>query len=115
LGERPLGIEVGQLVSPGEWLQSTSHPSGIRLESRGIRSEMAALLARALMPSMFSEVVIANGIPSLQYLLDTPVPYLKAPDLFCLDLLRRFDIPVLARMPAKAKIAWTHAHRGPKD
>jgi hypothetical protein len=29
---------------------------------------------------------------SLSYLLDTPVPYRNAPDLFCLDLYKYFDI-----------------------
>jgi len=53
---------------------------------------VVSLIAAAIRPGLFSEVVIRDGIHSLNYLLDTPVEYQAAPELFCLDLFKEFDI-----------------------
>jgi hypothetical protein len=107
LGERSLGVEVAQLIAVAEWMRKSSAEQVLRLQSVGMRSEIAALMAVALRPKLFSEVVISDGIPSLQRLLDTPIEYQQAPDLFCLGLLKSFDVPVLARMSAPATITWS--------
>lgn len=87
VGERPLGIEVAQLLALADWLGT-----GARLETYGVRSQVAALAAAALSPGSFSDVVNHDGIDTLTYLLDTPVRHPDAPDLFCFGLLRHFDI-----------------------
>ena len=51
-----------------------------------------ALLAAALEPKLFSEVVTRQGMSSFSYLIDHPVRYEDAADLFCLDLYQEFDI-----------------------
>ena len=106
MGDRPLGMEAAQLIAIAEWMRSLSPGRTIRLESTGMRSEMAALTAAALKPGLFSEAVVSGGIGSLRRLLDQPVEYQQAPELFCLDLLRSFDVPTLARMSAPTKVAW---------
>jgi hypothetical protein len=95
LGERPLGIEVAQLIAAAKWLRESRRAPSIRLAARGIRSQVAALAARALEPALFSAVVVQNGMKSLQHLLDAPVEYQAAPDLFCRDLYKEFDIEQL--------------------
>ncbi|MEK7404550.1 MAG: hypothetical protein AAB225_05535 [Acidobacteriota bacterium] len=100
LGDRPLGLEAAQLIALARWLGSAKP----RLEADGIRSQVAALVAVALEPELFSEVVVRNGMPSLRHLLDAPVEYRSAPDLFCLDLYRQFDLDRLAELAAPAKI-----------
>jgi hypothetical protein len=40
----------------------------------------------------------------LQHLLDAPVKFEAAPDLFCLDLYKEFDIDRLAMLAEPAKI-----------
>jgi hypothetical protein len=109
MGERPLGIEASQLIAIAEWMKSLSPGRTIRLESTGMRSEMVALAAAALRPKLFSELIVSEAIPSLRRLLDAPVRYQQAPDLFCLDLLRSFDVPALAKMSAPTKIVWKYA------
>ncbi len=94
VGDRPLGLEAAQLIALIRWSQREK----VRLESTGIRSQVVTLVAAALEPEMFSEVIIHNGMPSLLYLLDKPVPYEAAPDLFCLDLYKEFDLDRLAEM-----------------
>jgi hypothetical protein len=88
-GERPLGIEAAQLIALADWL----HAAQVRLETRGIRSQVIARVAAALKPGLFREIVTRDGMKSLRHLLDAPVEYQAAPDLFCLDLYKQFDLP----------------------
>jgi len=91
-GDRALGLEVAQLLEIARWIQTRSGATKIRLESTGMRNQVISVIAAALRPDLFSEVVIRDGIRSLNYLLDRPVEYQTAPDLFCLDLLKEFDL-----------------------
>jgi dienelactone hydrolase len=98
LGERPLAIEAAQIVAAARWLREARRAPSVRLESRGIRSQVAALAAKALEPALFGAVVVREGMSSFQHLLDAPVEFQAAPDLFCRDLYREFDIEQLAAL-----------------
>ena len=76
----------------------------MRLEATGIRDQVIATVAAALEPDLFSEVVVHEGMPSLNFLLEEPVTFENAPDLFCLDLLKDFDLDRLAAISAPAKV-----------
>ncbi|HUX09593.1 MAG TPA: hypothetical protein VMW51_03070, partial [Terriglobia bacterium] len=102
-GGRPLGLEVEQLLAATKWLEQQSGHAKVRLETTGIRSEVIGLAAAALDPSAFSEVVSHDAMKSLGYLLDAPVPFRSAPDLFCLDLYKDFDLDRFAALAAPAK------------
>ena len=104
VGDRPLGLEAAQLITIVDWLRKTSGSGKVRLESTGRRSQTVALAAAALNPGMFLEIVIRKGAPSLKQLLDEKIEYQAAPDLFCLDLYRRFDLESLAMMAAPTKV-----------
>jgi Prolyl oligopeptidase family len=101
-GDRPLGIEVGQLLSVAKSFSTAG--SKIRVETIGIRSQVIALAAAAIEPELFSEISSDKAMKSMSYLLDTPVPYRAAPDLFCLDLYKYFDIDRLAAIASPVKI-----------
>jgi hypothetical protein len=79
------------------------------VETDGIRSQVIALVAAALDPSAFVEVTTQNGMKSLGYLLDTPVPLRDAPELFCLDLYKDFDIDSLGALAAPVKVVQASA------
>ena len=101
LGERPIGIEAAELLAAARWLSERSAVGPRpRIETRGIRSQLVALVAAALEPSAFSEIVVRDGMKSLGHVLDKPVDYLDAPDLFCLDLYKDFDVRRLAVLAA---------------
>jgi hypothetical protein len=104
MGDRPLGLVSAQLIAIAHWLQKTSGNRTIRLETTGMRSQVAALVAAALEPELFSEVTVREGIPSLRYLLDKPVEYQAAPELFCPDLYRDFDLDRLAELSAPTRL-----------
>lgn len=97
VGARPLGIEAAHLIEVARWLKQQGAP-GVRLESSGMRSQVVALVASALEPKLFSEVVVRNGITSLRYLVDKPVKFHEAADLFCLDLYKITDLDRLAAL-----------------
>jgi len=104
LGERPIGIEAAELVAAARWLSARSASSKPRLETKGIRSQLVALVAAALEPTVFSEVVVRDGMKSLGHALDKPVEYLDAPELFCLDLYEDFDVDTLAALAAPTRV-----------
>jgi len=103
-GERPLGMEAAQLIGVARWAQAEWAPSQVRLEGTGIRSQLISLTASALEPGIFSQVELHGGMHSLGYLLDEPVEYEDAPDLFCRDLYKEFDIDRLALLAKPAEV-----------
>ena len=104
VGDRPLGLESAQLVAVARWANETLDPRPIHVELTGIRSQMAALIAGAIQPGLFSSVTVHQGMESLDYLLQRPVAFGDAPDLFCLDLYKDFDINQLIAMAGPTKV-----------
>lgn len=103
-GERALGMVAAQLVEISRWLQRHSGGGKLRAECTGMRNQMALLVAAALSPDLFSEIVVREGIPGLSVLLERPIEFREAPELFCLDLYRRFDLASLAALAEPASI-----------
>jgi dienelactone hydrolase len=103
IGDRPLGIESAQLVSVAHWAQRTYNPGPVYLETTGIRTQMAALISAAIEPGLFAQINVHQGMKDLGYLLQRPVMYYDAPDMFCLDLYKDFDIDRLIAI-TKARV-----------
>jgi len=108
IGDRPIGMEAAQLIRITRWAEERAGVSKVRLEVRGIRSQGVALVAAALEPDLFSEILIRDGMHSLNYVLDLPVHYQQAPELFCLDLYKSFDVDSLEALASPAKINVTN-------
>ncbi|HEU0142881.1 MAG TPA: hypothetical protein VFQ79_24380 [Bryobacteraceae bacterium] len=106
LGDRPLGLQAAQLLAILEWIREEFRVGRLEVRSTGIRNQTRALVAAALRPELFSAVHIHEGVPSLRYLLETPVAYLDAPELFCLDLYRHFDLDRLAALASPSNVVW---------
>jgi len=103
-GDRPLGLEAAQLAGIAQWVRGQFEPSRIRVETTGLRSQLEALISSALNPDLFSEVASRHGVESLRYVFDKPVRYEDAPDIFCLDLYRDFDVDRLSAIAEPAKV-----------
>jgi dienelactone hydrolase len=118
LGDRPLGMQVAELVGIVRWSSAQGRSAiglaaptnaaadgqKVRLECTGMRSQVAGLVAAALEPGLFSEVRIDEGLSSLGFLLQGPVTFDQAPELFCLDLYKDFDLDRLAVLAAPARV-----------
>lgn len=108
VGERPLGMQAAQLIRIARWAGEKSGNAKIQMEADGMRSQAAALVAAALQPDLFSEIVVRDGMRSFSYLLEEPVPFEKAPELFCLDLYKDFDLDRLEALAAPVPIHSSH-------
>jgi dienelactone hydrolase len=107
-GDRPLGLEAAQLIALTTQMTGTK---SFRLETTGFRSQVIGLAAAALKPGLFHELIVHEGHESLRYLLDAPVEYQTAPDLFCLDLYKEFDLDRLAQLSAPTTVRNSEAPR----
>jgi hypothetical protein len=103
-GDRPLGMEAAQLIGVARWAQKEWAPPQIRVEGSGIRSQVISLVASALEPGLFAQVELEGGMRSLSYLLEKPVEYKDAPDLFCLDLYKEFDLDRLVLLVRQGEV-----------
>jgi len=63
------------------------------------------LVATGLESTLFSAIVVRDGMHSLSYVLELPVRFEQAPELFCLDLYKEFDIDRLEALAAPAKVS----------
>ena len=100
------------MIEITRWWAKRTGAGRVRLESRGIRSQVLALVASALEPELFSEVVVRNGMRSLGYLLEKPVAYDDAPELFCLDLYKEFDVDRLALLAGPTRVSQEYLAAG---
>jgi dienelactone hydrolase len=114
-GERPLGLEAAQLISLAKWAKAHWTAPSLRVETTGIRTQVIALSSAAVEPQLFSQVESWEGMHSLSYLLDEPVDYggyfgkaAAAPDLFCLDLYKDFDIDSIALLASPTDVVQHH-------
>jgi len=104
LGDRPLGLEAAQLARVAHWARERAGVAQVRLEPGGLRTEMISLVAAALEPGLFSTLAVRNGMHSLSYALELPVRFEQAPELFCLDLYKDFDVDRLEALAAPAEV-----------
>lgn len=99
-GDRPLGLEVAQLIAIAKWLRANGAHEPVQIETDGIRSGVIAAIAAATDPGTFSSIITNHGMKSLGHLLTEPVPLRSAPDLFCLDLYKDFDLDSIKAIAA---------------
>ena len=104
VGDRPLGLQAAQLIAIARWMQSRTGGAKVRLESTGIRNQVVALVAAALEPELFSNLLVHVGMRSLAYLLEKPVEFHEAAELFCLDFYKEFDLDRLEALGDPAKV-----------
>ncbi|MGD0220908.1 MAG: acetylxylan esterase [Terriglobia bacterium] len=104
VGDRPIGLQAAQLIEVSRWARQRGGVENLRLEITGMRNQVAGLVAAAIEPKLFAKVVVHEGIPSLGYLLEKPVAFQDAPELFCLDLYKKFDVDRLALIAAPTEV-----------
>jgi hypothetical protein len=103
-GDRPLGLEVAQLLAVVHWLHTSDPDRSVDIETNGIRSGVIAAVAAALDPRAIHSITSRHAMKSLAHLLDAPVTFRSAADLFCLDLYKEFDIDSITALAAPTLI-----------
>lgn len=103
-GKRPLGLEVEQLLAVARWFRANSGQAKIRVQTVGIRSQVVAQVAAALCPDLFAAIVSDDAIDTLGSLMEGPLLFRSAPELFCLDLYKHYDIDLFTSMAEPVRI-----------
>jgi hypothetical protein len=93
VGDRPLGIQAGQIAAVARWLKPRSGP--VTLEAHGPRTSLVALVAAALETDAIAGVKLAHAITSLKEPIERNLTVEDAPEQFCFGLLESFDVPQL--------------------
>jgi hypothetical protein len=92
LGERPLGLEAGQVAATARWLKSR-HGAPVQVVARGPRTSLIALVAAALEPEAISGVQVHDSWKTLREVLDRNISAQQMPEMFAFGLLAEFDLP----------------------
>jgi len=99
LGERPLGIQAGQIAATARWARER-HGHPVQIHSVGARSSLAALIAGALETEAISGLRLEESFRSLHDIIERDIEARQAPELFCFGLLEAFDIDDIAALVA---------------
>ncbi len=108
-GQRPLGIQVGQVLALLALASQKSRT--LHLTAHGRVCPVVALLAAALEPQALASLTTNTLIDSLGRLINWPLSYAAVPSLYCFGLLAEFDIPDLIALSAPVPLI--DPHRGP--
>ena len=99
VGERPLGLQVGQVAAVARWAMERSGvaPTVVAV---GPRTSTIALVAAALEEKAIAGVVLHEPLGSLKELIESTREFSASPELFCFGLLESFDLKQVARLVA---------------
>jgi hypothetical protein len=103
LGERPLGIQAGQVAAIARWLKDTYGP--VTVEAYGPRTSLITLVAAAVETAAIREVRLHQPMQSIREPIQKDMQVSQAPEQFCFGLLEWFDMKQLAALVAPRPLA----------
>ena len=102
LGERPLGIEAGQVASVARWLKQKYGP--VSVAAYGPRTSLVALVAAALESDAIGGVMLSGAMRTLREPIERDWSAVEAPELFCFGLLEFFDVKQLTALVSPREV-----------
>jgi dienelactone hydrolase len=103
LGERPLGVQAGQLAAVARWLRQKYGP--VTVESFGPRTSLIALVAAAMETEAIGELKLHQAMTSLREPIERDMEVSAAPEWFCFGLLEWFDVKQLMALVAPRPVS----------
>jgi hypothetical protein len=100
VGERPLGVQAGQVLAAAKWLRSQGNFDSVSLVTVGPRTSVIGLIAAALDDQAITAVELHQPLTSLKQVLEQNRTFDQSPELFCFGLLEAFDVPQLKELIA---------------
>ena len=97
LGERPLGIQAGQVAATARWARDR-HGHSVEVHAVGPRSGLSAVIAAALEPDAISAVRLEEPFRRLAEIIERDLDARQAPELFCFGLMEAFEIEDILRL-----------------
>lgn len=106
VGERPLGIQAGQLAAIARWVKADQKQSTVQIQAVGPRSSLFTLVAAAIEPAAITGVSLQDSYGSLKEVLEEDKAVSQAPELFCFGLLKAFDIKELTKLAGRDRVTF---------
>ncbi len=105
VGERPLGVQAGQVIATARWVQGRGKDQPVRVVADGPRTGLIALTAAVLESETIGAVELHNPPGTLkQDVIEAGIEYSSRPEAFCFGLLEGFDVPEIAELVAPRPI-----------
>lgn len=106
VGDRPLGIQAGQIAAVARWAKTERGPGVVQLKAEGPRTSVMALVAAGLEPDAIGGLELRESLGSLKELIESKAVYNNAPELYCFGLLEQFDVVQLAALSAPRPVTF---------
>ena len=100
VGERPLGIQAGQVAAVARWLSRERGLGTVEIATEGPRTGLIGLVAAALEPDAIAGLVQRDAMASLREVITSDLTVMQRPEQFCFGLLREFDVPQIEALVA---------------
>jgi dienelactone hydrolase len=97
LGERPLGIQAGEVAATARWL-AARHGSPVGIVARGPRTSLIALVAAALEPEAVAGIEVHDSWRTLREVFSRNITAQQMPEMFTFGLLEEFDVPQIEHL-----------------
>jgi Acetyl xylan esterase (AXE1) len=104
LGERPLGVQAGQVAAVSRWLRQ-KYGAPVAVESFGPRTSLIALVASGGETGANRELKLHQPMSSLKEPLEKDMEITAAPELFCFGLVEHFDMQRLKSLVAPRPVS----------
>ena len=104
IGERPLGIQAGQVAAVARWLSRERGLGPVEIATEGPRTGLIGLVAAALEPDAISGLVQRDAMASLREVITGDLTVMQRPEQFCFGLLREFDLPQIKALVAPRSV-----------
>ena len=104
VGERPLGIQVGQIGAIIEWACREFEVEQVSLHGIGWNAGIVALSAGGLYGEKVERISVPEVPASLKLLVENHLDYETYPALFCFGLLKQFDVSELIALCTPEKV-----------
>lgn len=104
VGERLLGIQVGQIGAIIEWACREFKVERVSLHGIGWNAGIAALSAGGLYGEKVERISVPEVPASLKLLIENHLDYETYPALFCFGLLKQFDVSELIALCTPQKV-----------
>lgn len=109
VGERPLGIQAGQLAATADWLARRDADPLIELRAVGTRTSVIALVAAAISPESIQSLELQDSMGSLKEAIDRGFDARSQPELMCFGLLKEFDLRQITALVAPRQVRFRNA------
>jgi len=110
VGERPLGLQAGQLAAIARWCQARYRDEPVVIAAIGPRSSLSSLVAAGLEDKAIGGLELHGALGSLKEVIEQNWGVNEKPELFCFGLLEGFDVKHLVALVTPRPVIFRKAN-----